>query len=448
MNKGIDLEREKREQDGTEYRFGALSQPSYITVPLEEREQFFPVGELQFGKEDFMDCVTRSYLDKLETDFNYAWENNLFNKENMKWLAMKGYVLNGKITFSDRFIAVKSNTTRTGNSLKAPAHTVHNYGLIPKLVLPSSSDMTFDDYHNPESINNDMITLGREFRERFNINYEQVKEIHALDLMKEESLITALSAWPVPVDGVYPRTENNINHSVLKYKPNTFIFDHYLDDGKKDDYIKQLAPDFIYYDYDYRIFISKETTEEERNIELTVLQTLFKKGLLAFFSRFMELFQQSIVYPTETSTEIEIPEPKQPTTQDKIKEVTLGLVGFDLSTVVDNNLACVETVSRIVQKVYPDFPLMISTIAVKEYFKTDKRFRPTLDLTPWSIILCVTGTGNGKIKHGHIGILGENGLIYSNSSLTGRFEQNYTVDSWVNRYRLEGGYRVYIYTMV
>ena len=42
--------------------------------------------------------------------------------------------------------------------------------------------------------------------------------------------------------------------------------------------------------------------------------------------------------------------------------------------------------------------------------------------------------------HGHTGIVGENGAIYSNSSATGRWTQNWTVDGWVNYYARCGSY--------
>ena len=49
---------------------------------------------------------------------------------------------------------------------------------------------------------------------------------------------------------------------------------------------------------------------------------------------------------------------------------------------------------------------------------------------PGSIIISPT-TDNGSI--GHVGIVGYDGLVYSNSSRDGLWEQNYTVSSW-NRY--------------
>jgi hypothetical protein len=42
--------------------------------------------------------------------------------------------------------------------------------------------------------------------------------------------------------------------------------------------------------------------------------------------------------------------------------------------------------------------------------------------------------------HGHTGIVGENGAIYSNSSATGRWTQNWTVDGWVRYYARCGSF--------
>ena len=51
--------------------------------------------------------------------------------------------------------------------------------------------------------------------------------------------------------------------------------------------------------------------------------------------------------------------------------------------------------------------------------------------TPGSIIISPT-QGN---THGHVGIVGKNGKIYSNSSDNGIFSQNYDFDQWMKRYK-------------
>ena len=93
MNTGLDLEKEQAEQDGSEWQFGAVSQPGLANIPEDEREQYLPKGELQSGKEDFMDCVSRGYNNSLETQFNYLLRNGKLRDENLEWLYNKGYIV-------------------------------------------------------------------------------------------------------------------------------------------------------------------------------------------------------------------------------------------------------------------------------------------------------------------------------------------------------------------
>lgn len=58
------------------------------------------------------------------------------------------------------------------------------------------------------------------------------------------------------------------------------------------------------------------------------------------------------------------------------------------------------------------------------------------------IILSATGTGNGKIDHGHVGFLGENGIIYSNNSAKDMLDDHLTAQDWKNYFVLKGGFPV------
>ena len=64
------------------------------------------------------------------------------------------------------------------------------------------------------------------------------------------------------------------------------------------------------------------------------------------------------------------------------------------------------------------------------------------------IVISPTGYGNGKLPSGHVGIVGERGKIMSSSSATGRFEENYTIKTWENRYRKIGGYPIHYFRRV
>ena len=175
INNGLDLNREREEQLGTEYKFGATSVPGIARIPVEQREMYLPKGELQFGAEDFMDCASRSPINNLEAQFTWLIRNKLLSPANHKWLQDNGYITpEGRAEFSDRFIAIRSNTTKQGNSLKAPLQAITNDGLIPKSLLKRESFFTFDQYHDKTKITSQMIDLGKEFLRRLPIEYDQV----------------------------------------------------------------------------------------------------------------------------------------------------------------------------------------------------------------------------------------------------------------------------------
>lgn len=255
-NYGLDLKQERLEQRGDEWQFGAVSQPCNVVIPLAERGAYMPAGEVQRGKEDTMDCASRGPNNILAEKFSYAYAKGLFSPENMKWLAENGYVVDGRIDFSDAFVAINSGTTRTGNSLKAPLQAIHAQGLIPKAMLPLDPSMTFDEYMDPARITRAMKALGDEFRQRFVINYEQVKPEHFAEALQTDFLNVCAYAWPVSVNGIYPRVPADPNHVFELFAPEYVAFDNYIDFSNG--YTKNLAPDYYFWDYGYRVYISAE----------------------------------------------------------------------------------------------------------------------------------------------------------------------------------------------
>lgn len=259
-NYGFDYKREISEHAETDYLVGAITKKPLFEVPDGVQDIYLPAGELQNIGEEKMDCVARAFHNKLEATFTYGFINGLFSKENTQWLIDNGYVTgDGVIEFSDAFTAILSGTTRQGNSLKAPAQSIHENGLIPKHILPQLS--TFDEHHNRERITGWMRDLGLEFAKRFPINYARAEESQFESLCKEGGVVVGGYAWPQPVNGVYPKTDLPPNHSFWLYKPPKYhAFDNYLDhDG---DYIKRLASDYDFMDIGYQIFISSEQLPE------------------------------------------------------------------------------------------------------------------------------------------------------------------------------------------
>lgn len=262
----FNIEKQRADESPEDWVFGALSQPGIVSIPLSERLKWLPQGELQYTQySDFSDCASRSPVNHLEAQFNYAYALNILTPENKRWLEENGYVDNGTITFSDRFIAILSGTTRQGNSLKAPIETIRKSGLVPKKKLPKRDDMTWEQYYWKGDITPSLVELGKEFARRFTINYEAVNtKYHLKDANKDDMIGVAIYAYPAAVDGIYPADPSPMNHAVLCIQPEYFIFDNYGENNDNNDFIKLLAPDYIFYETGYRLYISSQAEDKKK----------------------------------------------------------------------------------------------------------------------------------------------------------------------------------------
>lgn len=277
---GLDLVRELEEQQDTDWVFGATSKPCLALIPEDQREQYLPQGEVQRGREDFQDCATRSPMNKFEAKFTYLVNEKILPPEDIQWLKDEGFYKFGRCEFSDAFIAILSGTTRQGNSLKAPLQAIHTNGLIPKWMLPADPNMTWAEYHSSKRITPAMRKLGKRFLSRFGLNYERVLAQHFNEVIKQDMIGVAGFAWPNPKKGIYPRDERQPNHAFVYFRGKHDIFDNYLDDGKKGDFIKRLAPDFTFMDYGYRVIISRNEVAIDRSIVDQLVEALHD-GLIA-----------------------------------------------------------------------------------------------------------------------------------------------------------------------
>ena len=273
---------EKTHQKDTDWVFGAASVPCIAQIPQNRREDYLPKGEVQRGAEDTMDCASRGPVNILEAKFTYLYKNSLISPENKRWLFDNGYVQDGVITFSDAFVAINSHTTPQGNSMIAPLEAIHKQGLIPKKMLPLDPWMRWSDYHNPNRITQSMVALGLESLSRFPINYDRVLEKDFEKVYEQDMIDMAGFAWPEPIDGEYPRTNNDPNHVFVGiYLPKHNIFDNYeLTPGN---FIKKLASDYDLLDYGYRLIIGETKNPETPTKQslITNLKNLLCKTICA-----------------------------------------------------------------------------------------------------------------------------------------------------------------------
>ena len=131
----------------------------------------------------------------------------------------------------------------------------------------------------------------------------------------------------------------------------------------------------------------------------------------------------------------------------KVFQKATGFVNHDTSHVPDTdggNLACAWAVNEVVRQALGK-PISgtaarngLSTIGISEALQAHHtRLNSAADAQPGTIIIAPTQGAN----HGHVGIVGSTpgGVdatqVFSNSSSHKEFEQNYTIESFTNRYR-------------
>ena len=140
----------------------------------------------------------------------------------------------------------------------------------------------------------------------------------------------------------------------------------------------------------------------------------------------------------------------EPTNAQKLYDAMIASVGTDASPndLAPDELGCAETVSEIIKKILPDFPVIPGTWTLWDYFRKSSSFTLVETPEPGDIIISPTGMskfGSRAPFPGHTGFIGNRNKIYSNSSASGEFEQNFTRESWTGRYVNRGGYPVYYY---
>lgn len=131
----------------------------------------------------------------------------------------------------------------------------------------------------------------------------------------------------------------------------------------------------------------------------------------------------------------------------KLYETALSFLGTDASPLDEapDEYGCADSVSKVVLKCFPGtIKGSLSTAELYNQFNTSNQFAKVSQFRFGDIIISPTGMGHG-LPNGHVGILGEGEEIMSNTSATGLWTQNYTVTSWVARYRTLGGYPIFFF---
>lgn len=125
--------------------------------------------------------------------------------------------------------------------------------------------------------------------------------------------------------------------------------------------------------------------------------------------------------------------------REKIYGAAMSCLGSDVSPddKVSDEVDCANTVSIILTKALGSFKeASISTYTLYRNLSNSEDFERVDSPLEGDIVISPTGYQGygGKLSNGHVGIVGQRTLIMSNTSATGKFENNYTLQSWRDRY--------------
>lgn len=135
----------------------------------------------------------------------------------------------------------------------------------------------------------------------------------------------------------------------------------------------------------------------------------------------------------------------------KLYATALSFLGTDASPKDEapDEYGCADSVSKVINTAFPlCIKGSISTAELFNQLDNSKEFYRVLEFKPGDVIISPTGKGSGKIPNGHTGIVSEFEEIMSNSSATGKWEANFTIKSWVDRYRTQGGYPIFVFRKI
>lgn len=119
-------------------------------------------------------------------------------------------------------------------------------------------------------------------------------------------------------------------------------------------------------------------------------------------------------------------------------------LGIDVTPedIIPDEYDCADTICVILEKAGFSIGNIPLTTNIFTHLNQDKGWIRATSPLPGDVILSPTSWGNGKLANGHVGIVGENGGIISNSSYTGLFNYNYTIQTWRDRYQTYGGFPI------
>lgn len=327
--------------------------------------------------------------------------------------------------YSDRFLSKISGTSTSGNTPKRVADAWRKQGIVPETDWPfKSTTTTWADFFADIPIT--ILSMAKAWLSLYAVGYEYVNPGYAniKEALKRSPIGASFYAWVKDENGVYYKPENALDtHWALiigTYPNGNYkIFDSY------EPYIKEVRKD-TYPAIAMRYSLTK----------VTLTPTAWDK--------FIQFLKTLFTPPAQPTVPLTIPpaQPVEPATE-RLAKLAERWIGQDVTPQdeVPDEVACVESLVRVAQPLYPELKGLTYTPILHSVLKMNKRFKATL--TPKRGVIVVSPTkGDNK---GHCGIFLSDQKICSNQSATGKWLQNYDWSSWIAFYKDKKKLHTYLY---
>jgi hypothetical protein len=231
-----------------DYIAGATSQLGFNRVKEDAdwRDLRQPGERQKASRIETMSCVSFSENNVAEIHFERQRRAGEIPASTMRELEALGYVVDGRLNLSDRFLAWASGTTKQGNYMNKVAQTLREVGAVPEADWPFINAPWDEFYKEPPQWVKDK---AKKFLEFFQVSYEWVSvsvnpqskayiRIHLKQAPLQVALATC-SPWDSEV-GFCGRAGTNHAVTLLHLDENgvATIFDSY------DPYTKVLSADY------------------------------------------------------------------------------------------------------------------------------------------------------------------------------------------------------------
>lgn len=379
-----------------EYLFGAAKMPLIQYLESGDWRPFLPKYEPQAEDYETWGCTVWGTQNAMEIFYKmlYQIEPN----------------------YSERFNYITAGVKRGGTNPHTVCEDIRRNGVIEHYLLPVPR--TFAEFQTPKPMTGSLLARGQHWLTTHDFMHEWVyetKPANYIELLraalKTSPLGVSVSAWNKVGDTYVSYGDVNNHWCVLVHideEGYPWVFDtynHSLKKLSKDHNIRRAK----------RIFINKidrKGSLRHRDVLTGILEKLFM--------------------------------------QKTLLEIAESYLGTDASPndAAPDELSCADTISSILSKKYKNVPTIVSTIKLDEWLPRNGWTLIDLsDARPEDVIVSPTqGT-----KVGHTGIFLRNGMIASTDSglvrkeNKGKFMQNYTLATWLKRYRDTLGLKVNIY---